>query len=1527
MHSPNMKLMNSLFFDFLKLTLISLLCILTFVTNCQVSQIENEYKIVKKNHSNQAWYLEIQKEMPNYQIVKEAYDAYFDIHPFERSPQKNQVRRWLMTSRPVVSDDGLVRRYTPSREDHLKISKASLAAQKAYQSFPRQGDLFRSMESYPNETWNDSVGTWRMIGPYHNRTHNMFGGFNDRVFINRFNTDNMIAGQSFGGLWTTQDGGATWKLTDAEYPNGNNTYSNRDMYYGDIEVHPIDADRIVVGSDAGVLISNDAGESWDLADQLNYIDMPSERSYFIAQKNDDIDVILASYGTRIYRSTDSGETWSVVFDNSAVTHRRSTYQHTTNGVYHRWYNFAGLEFDHDDPNIVYLAAVNSNNQTCLHKSTDAGLTFTQIANTGSTKWLKMIHTPGEPDFINFATIFTSLQSPNSDEGIYKYDEDGNLTSFTVYPQNPDARSIDDVMQSQTDPDVWVASGYSSNKVFYSNDGGATYNTSIDNTHADLRAFAIVGDTVLVGTDGGLHISYNGGENLKEASQWISGIDLWGFSSAFKGELVAAGDDHGPTEFRITDADRSWHRTGGADSEHVQINKCDQNFAYGRDVYSPFLGEKINDSTFIRRGNYIPDGNFKYLAQDPDECYKFYPTDDNLLKISTNNMVNQDVLHTFSQDVTKVEVVLKDNNTIYVLEGHKVVHKSIDAGSSWTIITPPSSVTNGKTQIQDIETDETGSNIWLAYGQNQTSCKVVHSDDGGATWTNITGSNLPAFAVNHITYQRGTEGMVYIGLRPGSVWYKDDNTADWSMLGSGLPTMGYITTMYIIPDMGKLRMGSSRGAWEHDLPVASDVVSHFSVSSRNSSSCYLDTIKFFDYSSYYGATSSTFAWTFEGGTPSTSTEMNPKVVYTTPGIYDVTLQVTDANGQSDTYTREDFMTIFQAETCGPDQLPSFAYQNTSNYHYMTAPSMDVENTQTYTMMAWVKGEGVQGEYAGILSHRTSNGSVHLNVRSVGQDSTEIGYHHPNGQWWWSSGLYLVPNQWTHLALVIEPDGIYIYKNGVGKKHNRTVEVADLVEEFRIGGMIGRNDRCFKGMIDEVAFYSSALSETDIRTMMHLTKENPDYVDQHESTIESYYQFNEMGNNTIIDVTGNGRNAVISSQVSIIESDGPFGGGRSQLIEVEDNTLHNFDDPGVQIQFSTSNPDGPIVVSHLDNLPDIYPAQKMHDKGYYIIDNYGLNTTFDPLSMISFDKTGTISNTVASTGAGFKIWKRGTHIHDIKFTEVISTNISATAGIQGSIKADDASPIISFGQFAITRDLYPAGNPKSRMTTPENASEMIVGGESMSVYIDSDYQGFKLPVLTTSTLANIGMPANGSLAYSDDMSALIVFSEGKWNTVKSAPLLNTVNGTTQGTETIRLGSGDGVVSSAILNASNTGFIKVAHFDDQSILDIKYPTEGLLLYNSSSEKYQYFNGNNWKDLPTVQNSTSVSTSTIQNVEGITINAEGSGNNALLDDQSTDATIMIPTLTAESIMNPIRGLLIFDTSRNAFLFFDGQLWNKVGE
>lgn len=44
---------------------------------------------------------------------------------------------------------------------------------------------------------------------------------------------------------------------------------------------------------------------------------------------------------------------------------------------------------------------------------------------------------------------------------------------------------------------------------------------------------------------------------------------------------------------------------------------------------------------------------------------------------------------------------------------------------------------------------------------------------------------------------------------------------------------------------------------------------------------------------------TYQWSFQGGTPNTSSDRNPSVSYTTPGIYDVTLTVSNAAGTSTT----------------------------------------------------------------------------------------------------------------------------------------------------------------------------------------------------------------------------------------------------------------------------------------------------------------------------------------------------------------------------------------------------------------------------------------------------------------------------------------------------------------------------------------------------------------------------------------------------------------------------------------------------
>ena len=59
----------------------------------------------------------------------------------------------------------------------------------------------------------------------------------------------------------------------------------------------------------------------------------------------------------------------------------------------------------------------------------------------------------------------------------------------------------------------------------------------------------------------------------------------------------------------------------------------------------------------------------------------------------------------------------------------------------------------------------------------------------------------------------------------------------------------------------------------------------------------------------------YTWTFEGGTPSTSTEANPIVVYNNPGIFSVSLEVSNASGT-------DFISQNQIIEALPIPIPSF-----------------------------------------------------------------------------------------------------------------------------------------------------------------------------------------------------------------------------------------------------------------------------------------------------------------------------------------------------------------------------------------------------------------------------------------------------------------------------------------------------------------------------------------------------------------------------------------------------------------------------
>lgn len=85
------------------------------------------------------------------------------------------------------------------------------------------------------------------------------------------------------------------------------------------------------------------------------------------------------------------------------------------------------------------------------------------------------------------------------------------------------------------------------------------------------------------------------------------------------------------------------------------------------------------------------------------------------------------------------------------------------------------------------------------------------------------------------------------------------------------------------------------------------------------------------------------WTFEGGTPATSTDENPTVVYAAPGVYDVTLVATGPGGSS-TFTQQNFITVL-APPAG-----SFTFNQTQNTVAFTNTSTDA------TSYFWTFGDG-------------------------------------------------------------------------------------------------------------------------------------------------------------------------------------------------------------------------------------------------------------------------------------------------------------------------------------------------------------------------------------------------------------------------------------------------------------------------------------------------------------------------------------------------------------------------------------------
>jgi Concanavalin A-like lectin/glucanases superfamily/PKD domain len=1256
-----------------------------FILLCTVAygQMPEKPKINKTDHSQTDWFLEIQKPNPDFNKVQTLYDAYFKVHPYEKSTQRSIAVRWFQTNSYNTDAKGIVQ--------SVEIPVAETQALMKLNN-PKNTPKNARVAASPYPAWNDMTGTWRMIGPYHGKdkdcknTPTMSGGFNDRVYINPYNTQNLFAGQSYGGLWVSKDQGTTWKLTDAEFPNGKNTYANRDVYYGEIEASKMDANLIYAGTEAGLLKSTNGGDSWALASSLNYVSRPTERAYFVALANHDANMLLASYGKKIYRSTDGGANWTMVFDNSAGGSNYSQGQHSTTGISERKYNFAGLTFHPTKNNVAYIAAKNSLQKLCIYRSIDYGQTWNLFLNTNRSEPFKMEVPPAAPDKIYFFQLFTDLSVAQTVDGIIKYDTSGVKVQSLKYPVI--GHLLDDCTVSHTDSTVLYLGGYSSGEVHKSTNGGLTFFTNngsgapcTNYVHSDVRGLSAVGNLLLIASDGGNSISTDGMTTLRSTGEWISGIDQWGFSSGFKGDIVASGDDHGPTEVRWFDGDSGWEHDGGADSQDLTINPAQPRWIYAADIYRKY--RMITKDTQYDKYFSVVNASFKYLAIHPNIYGVAFPANDKYLMRSVDNMATvKDTLYTFPEKITKVKIALKNPAIFYVLTNNKDIYKSLDSGRTFSKKTPSATVTTNRTNISDIEVSNDGQTIWLSYGQVQNVTKVVKSGDGGQIWVNYS-TGLPSPTASNITMQRGTDGGVYVSTNGGGVWYRDNTMNAWALLGNGLPMLGYITSAYVVPDKKAYRMGTSRGAFEHPLAFDSKADAIIAVDKTTTTTCRKDTLYFRDYSAYQGIVGTQFQWTFQGGIPAVSTLENPKVVYPNTGTFNVSLTVTDAQGNISSQTLNNFITVIE-KYCGADTLRGNALKTTAQSQYMQAVAAIPNSTNTYSMMAWVKGTGTQVDYAGIMSLKSSTGNVHLNVRNVGTDSTQIGYHHPNGQWWFNTGLYLKPNIWTHLALVVEPNKISVVKDGIRVSHTGLTVASATFSDFYVGTMLNAEwYRNFIGEIDEVAVYNRALTDTEIRNMMHLTKNNPRYPTQSDAGLLAYYQFNENDGN-IYDRIGSKDGTLTNA--SRTTSTAPVAGGEFQTITTALSAgINNFTTTGLSIKVPSTGtkPTVPFTIYRLHEKP--YPVGDSLFKHYWVWRNWTTAKSFAAMDSIYF-KSVDVNSSDLSNPANYSLYSRPVSSYSNDWILANRKAVDTDVDSSGTVSFSGTS-LTSFGQLILSRNANP------------------------------------------------------------------------------------------------------------------------------------------------------------------------------------------------------------------------------------------------
>ncbi|MGY6561217.1 MAG: VPS10 domain-containing protein [Luteibaculaceae bacterium] len=818
------------------------------------------------------WYEKMMQNSPNYYEVENLYNQFYQEKEKARGSGYKHFHRWAHWAMQDMDAQGMV----PGVEARLA----------GYNQFKQ------TLESGKNsENTSRTNAGWSPLGPDHwtvTAGWNPGNGRVNEILVHPTDPNTIFLGTPQGGIWKTTNLGQTWTpLSDFLSSMG----------VSGIAIDPTNTETIYISTgdafsshsaSTGVFKSTDGGETWEQTG-LTWNVTEAIRMRKLTMHPTNPQILLATSSNGLFRTENGGDSWALVSSG----------------------NFFDVKFKHGDPSTVF--AVTSSR---FRISTDGGLSFanshTGISTTGITR-MAMAVTPAAPN-----NIYILAAAPDGTfEGFYKSTNGGSSFELTTNSPNILGYSLTGndesgqgwydlaVAVSPTNPD-WIITGGIHNWI--STNGGDSFinntqwfwPTSQNYVHADIHYLGFHGGRLYCGNDGGISYSDNLGDTWIDISE---GLEITQFyrmdSSPTELSMVAGGTQDNGCNIFMND---TWVHYMGADGMEVAIDPSNNDIFYGATQFGGIRRTTNGGSSFSQIKNNIQETGAWVTP------YKIAPSSPNVLYIGysnvwrTNNRGNSwTQLTNFNAASTqKIEqiAVFKGDEDIMVFSRGSALQRTTNGGESFQTINaglPGATITY-------VEIHPTNPNvIYVTYGSFNEGNKVFATQNAGQTWIDIT-QNLPAIPVRTIALQEGSFGGIYIGTEFG-IFYTDSTFSSYVPFMENLPNVR-VTEFSLNYQHSKIRAATfGRGIWEADFFSMPEIAPIADFSAGNTVECIDGSITFTNQSLY----GTSLLWEFEGGTPATSTDASPTIVYNTSGLFNVKLTVTNDFGSTE-LLKEDFVRI-------------------------------------------------------------------------------------------------------------------------------------------------------------------------------------------------------------------------------------------------------------------------------------------------------------------------------------------------------------------------------------------------------------------------------------------------------------------------------------------------------------------------------------------------------------------------------------------------------------------------------------------